>query len=144
MKVQYMKVQVQSTLPERLLNKGFCFGHLKYCSYYHIIFWGGKDYIIIGKIGDILYTGRKYIPIKKFLGDIDSIALIKLKDITFVNTDSPTDFPRKNSFEVLSKLTEQRTNKGLGKQEIKNWIDHLRDIEELNPANLHHDITIWV
>lgn len=138
---------MQSTLPEKLLNRGFCFGHLKYCSYYPIMFWGGEDYIIVGRTGFALYGGRKYIPVKKFLGDIDSIALIKLKDITFVKTDDSIDYldyQRKNSFEELSKFAEQRTNGGLGKQEIKNWIDHLEDIKELNPSNFHHNITIWI
>jgi len=137
---------MQSTLPERLLNKGFCFGHIKYYPYYPIMFWGGEDYIIVGRTGFALYGGRKYIPIKKFLDDINDINLIKLKDITFVETNSPNpiDYQRKNSFEELSKLAEQRTNGGLGKQEIKNWIDHLEDIKEINPFNFHHNITIWI
>lgn len=138
---------MQFTLPERLLNKGFCFGHIKYFPYYPIMFWGGEDYIIVGRTGFALYTGRKYIPVNKFFDDIDDIKLIKLKDITFVKTDNSIDYldyRRKNSFEELSKFTEQRINGGLGKQEIKNWIDHLRDIKELNPTNFHYDITIWV
>jgi hypothetical protein len=110
------------------------------------MFWGGEDYIIVGRTGFALYGGRKYIPIKKFLDDINDINLIKLKDITFVEMDSlnPIDYQRKNSFEELSKFAEQRTNGGLGKQEIKNWIDHLEDIKELNPSNFHHNITIWI
>jgi hypothetical protein len=110
------------------------------------MFWGGEDYIIVGRTGFALYGGRKYIPIKKFLDDINDINLIKLKDITFVETNSPNpiDYQRKNSFEELSKLAEQRTNGGLGKQEIKNWIDHLEDIKEINPFNFHHNITIWI
>lgn len=137
---------MQFTLPERLLNRGFCFGHIKYFPYYPIMFWGGEDHIIIGRIKSVLFTGRKYIPVKKFFDDIDDIKLIKLKDITFVETDSsgPIDYQRKNSFEELSKLAEQRTNGGLGKQEIKNWIDHLEDIKEINPFNFHHNITIWI
>lgn len=137
---------MQFTLPERLLNKGFCFGHIKYYPYYPIMFWGGEDYIIVGRTGFALYGGRKYVPIKKFLKDIDNISLIKLKDITFIEIDSsgPINYQRKNSFEELSKLAEQRTNGGLGKQEIKNWIDHLENIKELNPSNFHHNITIWV
>ena len=134
------------TLPDKLLNRGFCFGYLKYCPYYPIMFWGGEDYIIVGRTGFALYGGRKYVPIKKFLNDINDINLIKLKDITFVEIDSsgPIDYQRKNSFEELSKLAEQRTNGGLGKQEIKNWIDHLEDIKEINPFNFHHNITIWI
>lgn len=137
---------MQFTLPERLLNRGFCFGHIKYYPYYPIMFWGGEDYIIVGRTGFALYSGRKYIPIKKFLKDIDNINLIKLKDITFIEIDSsgPINYQRKNSFEELSKLAEQRTNGGLSKQEIKNWIDHLENIKELNPSNFHHNITIWV
>lgn len=139
---------MQSTLPERLLNRGFCFGQLKYYPYYPIMFWGGEDHIIIGRvIKGVLYTGRKYIPVKKFFDDIDNIKLIKLKDITFVKTDNSIDYldyRRKNNFEELSKFTEQRINGGLGKQEIENWINHLRDIENLNPTNFHHNFTIWV
>lgn len=138
---------MQYTLPERLLDRGFCFGHIKYYPYYPIMFWGGEDYIIVGRTGFALYGGRKYVPIKKFLDDIDTINLIKLKDITFVETGNSTDYldyQRKNSFEELSELAEQRTNGGLSKQEIKDWIDHLENIKELNPSNFHHNITIWV
>lgn len=138
---------MQYTLPERLLNRGFCFGHIKYFPYYPIMFWGGEDHIIIGRIKSVLFTGRKYIPVKKFFDDIDDIKLIKLKDITFVETDNSIDYldyRRKNSFEDLSRFTEQRTNKGLGKQEIKDWIDHIKNIKEFNPTSFPYNITIWV
>lgn len=134
---------MQSMLPERLLNRGFCFGHLKYYPYYPIMFWGGEDYIIIGQVGENLFSARKYIPVNNFLGGIHDLRLIKLKDVTFHRVDIG-EYRKKSSLEELSKFAELRTNVRVDRLKIKDWIDHLRDIEELNPVNFHHNIAIWI